>query len=216
MDNTAQHRVISVRELSESAYVLRMERNNFSFEPGQYIHAGPLSEMGQREYSVYSEPSADYLEVLIKEIPGGHISPKLRRLNAGDWVNVEGPFGFFCLEQPQSCRPFLFIATGTGISPFHCFIGSYPEINYTLVHGVRHSSEFYDHQHYQSSRLIRCVSREKAGDHHGRVSGWLKNHSVPDTAIVYICGGCDMIYEVYDILEAQGVSSDRIHAEVYF
>jgi hypothetical protein len=37
----------------------------------------------------------------------------------------------------------------------------------------------------------------------------------PD-AFYYLCGNCDMIYEVYDILKARGVSTGNIFAEVYF
>ena len=32
----------------------------------------------------------------------------------------------------------------------------------------------------------------------------------------YLCGNSDMIYEVYGILKAQGVSREQIFAEVYF
>jgi ferredoxin--NADP+ reductase/benzoate/toluate 1,2-dioxygenase reductase subunit len=60
------------------------------------------------------------------------------------------------------------------------------------------------------------MSRYEDGDYHGRVTGWLRSHPVDSDTRVYLCGNCDMIYEVYDILGSQGVGADRIHAEVYF
>lgn len=217
----ARHAVLALRDLSESAYVLRIERKGLDFEPGQYIHVGPLPGIDRREYSVYSAPGDDFLEILVKEVPQGVVSPGLRRLTAGEYVDVEGPFGFFRIEEGDLAAPFLFIATGTGISPFHCHTRSRPQLDYTLIHGVRSVTELYDHGAYDAGRLVSCISRSEgapaaARNFRGRVTDWLRENPAPEHCMAYLCGSCDMIYEVYDILGAQGLSSDRIHAEVYF
>jgi len=211
-----KHKVISVRDLSPSAYVLRLDRRTLVFDAGQYIHVGPLPGLDRREYSVYSSPDADYLEILVKEIPVGAVSPRLRRLEAGEDVDVEGPFGFFRIEPAQARHPLLFIATGTGISPFHCFVQSRDDLNYRLVHGVRGPEEAYDHGDFSPERLTRCYSRSEEGDLHGRVTDWLRGADIPAGTMAYLCGNCDMIYEAYDILGERGIPADRIHAEVYF
>ena len=216
MNTAGKHRVLGVRDLGEGAYVLRFERHNLFFEPGQYIHVGPLPGIDRREYSVYSRVDDDFLEILVKEVAEGSVSPQLRRLQKDSLVDVEGPFGFFRIEPADLSRPLLFIATGTGISPFHCLTGSHPELDYTLVHGVRNPREFYDHDSYPAERLVSCTSRESGGLFQGRVTRWLKENPAPEDALAYLCGNCDMIYEAYDILGEQGVSADRIHAEVYF
>ena len=217
----ARHAVLALRDLSESAYVLRIERKGLDFEPGQYIHVGPLPGIDRREYSVYSAPGDDFLEILVKEVPEGVVSPGLRRLTAGEYVDVEGPFGFFRIEEGDLAAPFLFIATGTGISPFHCHTRSRPQLDYTLIHGVRSVTELYDHASYDAGRLVSCISRPEgapaaARNFRGRVTDWLRENPAPEHCMAYLCGSCDMIYDVYDILGAQGLSSDRIHAEVYF
>ena len=217
----ARHAVLALRDLSESAYVLRIERKGLDFEPGQYIHVGPLPGIDRREYSVYSAPGDDFLEILVKEVPQGVVSPGLRRLTAGEYVDVEGPFGFFRIEEGDLAAPFLFIATGTGISPFHCHTRSRPQLDYTLIHGVRSVTELYDHASYDAGRLVSCISRPEsapapARNFRGRVTDWLRENPAPEHCMAYLCGSCDMIYEVYDILGAQGLSSDCIHAEVYF
>ncbi|MDF1569205.1 MAG: FAD-binding oxidoreductase [Spirochaetaceae bacterium] len=216
IQDTRKHKILGLRELGEGAFVVRIERRNMEFAPGQYIHVGPIPGIDRREYSVYSSSDDDFLEILVKEVDQGSVSPKLRQLKVGDEVDVEGPFGFFRIEEGDFGAPMLFIATGTGISPFHCLIKSYPDLDYRLIHGVRHKTELYDHDAYEPDRVVSCLSRDDGGDFSGRVTSWLKGNPAPEGCLAYLCGNCDMIYEAYDILGSQGVGADRIHAEVYF
>jgi NAD(P)H-flavin reductase len=79
-----------------------------------------------REYSVYSSPGDEYLEILVKEVDGGYVSTRLGALKPGDGVAVDGPFGFFTIDEDWRDHRYVFVATGTGISPFHDFVRSYP------------------------------------------------------------------------------------------
>lgn len=214
--NEKKFKVLSRRDLSRGAYVLRLERGGLEFEAGQYIHVGPLPGIHRREYSVYSPVTEGHLEILVKEIPQGRVTPALRRLEPGAEVAVEGPFGFFLLEQGYRDRPILFLATGTGISPFRSLVGSYPGINYRLVHGVRYLDERYEHDFFDPQRVVACITADKGGDYPGRVTSWLEKNPVDPESLVYLCGNCDMIYDAYDILKKQEIPADRIHAEVYF
>ncbi len=208
--------MLEVRELSASAYVLRMERKGLEFSPGQYINVGVAGRHDMREYSVYSGCGEDYLEILVKEVSGGLVSRRLRRCRPGDEVAVEGPFGFFTI--PQEARaglPLLLIATGTGISPFHCFASSYPALDYSVLHGVRAPSELYEHAVF-GHRATACLSRGDGGAFRGRVTDYLRAHPADPSGLCYLCGNCDMIYEAFDILRGQGVPSRQLFAEVYF
>lgn len=211
------HRVHHVRRVSETAYVLRVDRHSLSFEPGQYINVGLKGSIAMREYSIYSGADEDFLEILVKEVDGGLVSKALAKLTEGDPVAVEGPFGFFTIDaEERSAGRFLFIGTGTGVSPFHCFSLSYPKLDYTVIHGVRTSAERYDHEVFARDRYISCVSREPGGDYRGRVTAYLKEHPVDPASLCYLCGNCDMIYEAFDILRGQGVPPNHLFAEVYF
>lgn len=210
------HRVIDIRNLNASTYILRFERQGLEFQPGQYVSVGPRGNINMREYSIYSPLDSEYVEILIKEVESGYISQKLKMLSPGDEVYVEGPFGFFLMDEEIRSGKILLIGTGTGISPFHSFVGSYPGLDYTLLHGVRRDDDSFDPDDYDEQRMIRCVSREEAGDYSGRVTDYLRQNPVDGAAAVYLCGNCDMIYEAYDILSDQGISRDRMFAEVYF
>ncbi len=235
------HRVIANRDLSDTTYCLRFERNGMEFDPGQYLSVGLEGEIDRREYSIYSSPHDDFLEILLKEVDVGTVSKRLRRLSPGDKVSVEGPFGFFVIPEEFRSGRFLFVSTGTGISPFHCFAHAYPGLDYQLLHGVRTAKDFYEHQVFDKSRLVRCVTREDTGDFRGRVTDYLRQYpfGAADAPVAtpaagapqvphgmdadrgpgpycYLCGNCDMIYEAFDILTDQGVPPERLFAEVYF
>jgi len=211
------HIVENIRNITDSAYVLRLKRKDISFRAGNYIVLGIKNNTLRREYSIYSCEKDDYLEVLIKELPEGDVSKQLKKLQPGDIIHVEGPFGYFNLsEKNLHAKKHLFIASGTGISPFHSFVRSYPEIDYTILHGVRYSDEAYDFKEYEPSRYILCTSGDSTGTFHGRVTQYLKENPVNPDIIIYLCGNSNMIFEAYDILKNQGVPLEKIHTEVYF
>jgi ferredoxin/flavodoxin---NADP+ reductase len=225
------HRVLGRRDLSASAFVLRFSRENLSFAPGQWINVGPRGMREQREYSIYSAPGDDFLEILVKEIPGGLVSPALRRCKAGDFIEIEGPHGAFTLvEGSREVPRFLFCATGTGVSPFHCFAQSSTGLDYRLLHGVRTADDFTETAAFEPHRYVPCVSRGPASTaaaparsgaaavaaFPGRLTSLLQAEPVDQSTYCYLCGNSDMIYEVYGILKEQGVLREHIFAEVYF
>jgi ferredoxin/flavodoxin---NADP+ reductase len=185
------------------------------FAPGQHIAVGICGSIDMREYSIYSA-GPDYLEILVKVVEGGAVSRALAELKPGDPVTVDGPFGYFTVDPEWRSNRYRFIATGTGISPFRMITEAYPGIDYTLLHGTRYTGETIDPDRFDPPRLVRCVSREAGGDFHGRVTDYLRAEGTDPDARYYLCGNCDMIYEVFDILQDGGVPHSHIFAEVYF
>lgn len=216
-DFDSLHQVLSLRMLTPTAYVLRVERKGLEFKAGQHLLLGRNGSIESREYSVYSTESDDFFEVLVKEVDDGLVSKQLKQLKAGDKVKLDGPLGFFTLERETIANgKFLFIATGTGISPFHSMVKSYPGLNYRLLHGVRYSNEAYDRQDYEPSRHILCTTGDQGGDFYGRVTDFLRKNPVLKDTHCFLCGNFNMIHEAFEILEQQGVPSSQVHAEVYF
>lgn len=211
------YRIQEVRNLTDTTYILKFDKNDMGFEPGQHITLGLIGDSQLREYSVYSPNNVDYLEVIIKEVEDGLVSKKLRRLQKGDIVNVDGPFGYFTIDTKKATtQKHLFIATGTGIAPFHSIINSTPDLDYTLLHGIRFGNEQYEADSYEKGRYIACTSRDEKGHFHGRVTDYLTKNNVDSNTFVYLCGNYEMIHTAYDILTTKGLSPDNIRTEVYF
>jgi ferredoxin--NADP+ reductase len=215
---TAELTVHSIRVLTSSTYVLRFDRNNIPFRAGQHILLGVKDEIQAREYSVYSAEQDKYFEVLIKEVENGMVSKQLRHLKPGEAVHFENPVGYFIIKDEHiHTRKFLFIASGTGIAPFHSFARTYPGLDYKILHGIRYTHEAYDRHDYSKERLIHCTSRDARGEYHGRVTDYLLQNPVKDKdTLCYFCGNCEMIHEAYDIMLKQGIPSENLFAEVYF
>ena len=212
-----QHKLLETRKLTDSTYVLRMERRGLAFRSGQHILLGEAESIHNREYSVYSGENDDYFEVLIKEVETGMVSKQLKKLLKDDKLQIEGPLGFFTIESELiKSEEFLFVATGTGIAPFHSFSRSYPHLNYQLLHGVRKANEAYESKHYPAEKYTLCTSQDEKGDFKGRVTDYLRQNPVSKDTHCYLCGNFEMINEVFDILEKQGVPPQQVHAEVYF
>lgn len=208
---------MAVKHLTPGAYRLRLERNGFQFQGGQCVNIGLPGAAVNREYSTYSGENDPHLDLLIKEVQGGIVSVALKTLKPGDRVEVHGPYGEFCLKDPKDDRrKYVFIATGTGIAPFHSFVRSYPRIDYKIIHGIRLAAETYDREDYAPGRYVACVSREAGGDFRGRVTEYLRQHPVDAEAICYLCGNRSMITEAYELLRAQMVPSSHIFTEVFF
>jgi len=217
MNKNKSVHVLGIRHINDTTYVLKFDRNERDFIPGQHVILGIMGENNAREYSVYSGEQDDYFEILVKVVKEGDVSKRLKLLRPGSEVEMNGPLGFFTLNMGYiSKKKHVFIATGTGIAPFRSFVKSNPELNYNILHGVRFAGEAYDHDDYRPDRITLCTTGDKQGDFHGRVTDYLMQQTVDADAEYYLCGNVNMIHEAFDILKEKGVSSDQMHAEVYF
>ena len=211
------YKVEAIRHLTDETFSLKLPKARFSFRAGQHISLGIHGDYQSREYSIYSSENDQNLEVLVKEIDNGYFTPKLRKLKAGDLVEVHGPFGNFGMGPEAALTgKFVFIASGTGIAPFRSIVRTYPSIDYTLIHGVRYAKESYDREQYAADRYILCTSRDANGTYQGRLTGYLINCTFDPETHFYLCGNSDMIFDALEILKEKGFEREQIHCEVYF
>ncbi|UPW01183.1 FAD-binding oxidoreductase [Halorussus gelatinilyticus] len=90
------------------------------FLAGQYV--GLRYDGTSRAYSLSSSPTEDELEICVRRVPGGRLSPEIcTDLAVGDEVTIRGPYGELVL-QDHSPRDMVFLATGTGVAPFRSMI----------------------------------------------------------------------------------------------
>mgnify|MGYP003965184109 FL=1 len=212
------YKVLNIRDLSPSTYILRLERKKLNFKPGQCFNLGLKGSGINREYSIYSGVDDSYLEFLIKEVKRGSVSPALRKVKSGDEVALHGPYGAFTISSDKAKKTlFTFIATGTGIAPFHSFVRTYPDLDYRIINGVRTAEERYEYNDYDRKRLTTCVTRDDCWrGFKGRVTDYLQPHYIDPTQIYFLCGNQGMIQKGYDLLRIKGVSGDQIFTEAFF
>jgi NAD(P)H-flavin reductase len=153
------YKVIDIVSKAPNTFCLRVERPDYQIRAGQCFNVGIPGFDVNREYSMYSDANAPFLDFLIRHVEDGLVSQRLKKLKPNDHVEIDGPYGEFCLPSDWVNKEFVLIGSGTGIAPFHSFVKTYPSLNYKVIHGVRVLEECYDQQDYISGRYIPCLSR---------------------------------------------------------
>ena len=209
--------VISNRRLSTGTFCLRVTRPDVDIRAGQCFSVGLAELAVNREYSIYSGVNDDYLEFLIREIADGVVSPRLAKCEVGDEVEVGGPYGEFCLQDDHvRSRHFVFIASGTGVAPFHSYVMTYGELDYTVFHGVRHREEGYDVGDYRNDGYHLAVSRPDGSENSRRVTDLLETHELSPDSLYYLCGNQQMITDAITVLRRRGIPGGSIFTETFF
>jgi ferredoxin-NADP reductase len=213
--NMQKYLVLKNTQKTQNTFCLRVDRPNAPIKSGQCFNVGIPGMDINREYSMYSSSDAPFLEFLIRAVDDGMVSSNLQKLNVGEEVEVDGPYGEFCIPLDKLGSKFFFIGSGTGIAPFHSFVQTYPGLDYTLIHGIRYPNEAYDFEDYRSGKYIPCISRNEGGKG-ARVTDYLRDNPIPQNSIVYLCGNRNMIIDSVQILLDQGIGGDQIISEVFF
>jgi glycine betaine catabolism B len=95
------------------------------FRAGQYVNV-MLNVEGvrtSRPYSISSAPMAERLELTVRDKPGGFVAPYLfNELKVGTVLETTGPAGHFYHEPLTDGEDLVFLAGGSGITPFMSMI----------------------------------------------------------------------------------------------
>lgn len=218
-DNTRlMTHIIEIEHITDSMFIMTLERCGFQFIPGQSVSLGPhLRYYKNRDYTICSGIHDDVLRFLIRVVKKGEFSQYFNGLKPGDKVDVVGPYGEFWIEEPEDIeREYLFIAMGVGLGPFLSFVKSYPSLNYKILHGIRTKKDLPAARDLSPERYISCISQEEGGGFHGRVTEYLRKNEVSKTTYCYICGNPYMLRQTYSILKDKGIPDDLIFAEPYY
>lgn len=209
---------------------------DFEFRPGQYvifqIPSADGPEIIRRSYSISTPPSDKrHFEICVRAVAGGHGSNWVHRLRPGQQVKVEGPVGDFVLRETD--HDILMVATGTGISPIKSMLLHLLDERSTrrvrLLFGVRsvHDLFYTDllrglEAHYPQLSSEITLSSADAGQWagaRGRVTTLVEQRIKSEDAgrlDAYLCGSRGMIEDVSRILQAKGVTPERIHFENFY
>jgi predicted ferric reductase len=172
-----------------------------------------------------SHAGKDYVSATIKI--SGDFTALVGRLQPGEPVLVDGPYGKFSfLAQPHPSH-FVFIAAGVGITPLMSMLRSLREAGEKtpclLIYGSRTDRDIIfklELEKMESTMDLRVIhvlsqpSREWKGEK-GRVGpDILRRHALRfRTAAFYVCGPPAMMGAVIRSLIALGVAADQIYYE---
>ena len=215
--------IIDVINTSKGNYILRLDKKDISFDAGQFFSIGHEKIGINREYSVASSCSENYIDFFIRDVEGGVFSGELRKLKKGDKVKILGPYGEFYLRNFDPDANFIFFATGTGIAPFISLIDTHNISNYEIYHGIRCFEDAYTLKSLKNYNL--AISREDfkndTSDKYrkiikGRIDLYVQDLIVDDKMIFFLCGNSLMVSQIYDELLKKKIKNETIFTEIFF
>jgi glycine betaine catabolism B len=230
-------RIIEVIAETATTTTLRCERVDGElppFRPGQYVNVFTTVDgvRTSRPYSISSRPGQQHLDLTIKVGPQGFVAPHLaRELHAGDELITTGPAGRFYYEPLIHGRDLVFIAAGSGITPFMSMIRDMaarkeptpPKVN--LIYGSRINDAIF-HRELESLAarsswlevsFVFSNAPESWEGHAGRIDGDLISRLVGDVSqkMFSICGPAGLYHASQAALAALGVEQHRILRESF-
>jgi len=224
-----------IEKISKNVYLEMfelIEPGEITFLPGQTVmlYVAPASPAGgpnvNRSMSIASSPSEKHFITLAHDVsPMGPYAKWALSAKVGDTMEFMGPLGSFILDS-ESHRTKVFIATGTGVTPFYAMAQDYLTHNgtdtVTLYWGLRYEEdifwqrEFEDLLHaYPNFRLVLTFSQ--AGEYWQGKRGHVQDHiQINSGSDYYLCGNKAMIDDMRAKLKDAGVPDTQIKFELFY
>ncbi|OIO41925.1 hypothetical protein AUJ62_01700 [Candidatus Pacearchaeota archaeon CG1_02_32_21] len=228
--------ILGIEKLTENVKHFSLSvPKGFDFIPGQYVsiimdNPGKGIKL-RRPYSIVSslkECKDGSIELCIKILENGNITPLLNKLKRGDKIECLGPLGNFKISEESKDKSVIFVSTGVGIAPFMSMIPSLLEINkkngvkkeIVLLIGYRNNKDIlYDKSLKELSKKYpdfsyHTILSKSGNGEDGRVQKLVEEHFDKE-ADYYLCGLKNMINSVRSILIKKGVEMKSIFSEKY-
>jgi propane monooxygenase reductase subunit len=208
--------------------VLRIEDGAMPFHPGQYVDIGIPGTDEHRSFSMANLPGDDgLLEFMIKLYPGGRFSGLLADggLQAGDELEVKGPYGVFTLRETE--RPLVFIGGGAGMAPILSLLRSMAEVGIArpavYYYGAREEEDLFHLDELQALaaalpdfRFVPALSDADWDGETGLITD-VVDRCEADLGEVdaYLCGPPPMVDAATELLVRRGASEAHIHFDKF-
>ncbi len=199
------------------------------FQAGQYVSVSVNDEGDRRSYSVCSRPDIDHgIELLIDMEPQGLGPTFFDSLSFGQEISFLGPLGQFTLQEGNNAL--VFIATGSGITPFRSMITELLQVNQdsrpiTLYWGLRFVKHLFWQdeieelsEHFDNFSFYPVISKPvpEWNLSSGHVTDLIQIHKFEPNTGFYLCGGKNMIEDVTEVLVDKKVDQSNIYHEKFF
>lgn len=213
--NELQAQLISRKQLADTFYMLTFRLSEtVRFVPGQHMYLR-VEPTEWRPYDIVNVSGKD-IAFIIDIKPGGSGSKFAVNFPLGEEILIRRPRGTFRLQETGNLEK-IFIATGSGITPFFPMLQHLAE-NYQgekirLLWGIRNENQDFCTEYLKevlrktSLEVIRCVSEPttRGQFYSGRVTEKLRELSLDFAKIdFYLCGNPAMIYEIRSFLHSKG------------
>ncbi|GGD49674.1 ferredoxin--NADP reductase [Muriicola marianensis] len=212
-------------------------KEKFAFKSGQFLTLKQEIDGKEvrRSYSISSHPSDDKLTIGIKKVEGGVFSTWAHEnIKVGDSIQVMPPAGHFVFPPSGEAKHIAAFAAGSGITPImsiaQTVLDSDSDNTFVLVYGNQSPEEtmFLKEiekisEKYPDRFFVQLLfSRTREDDAiFGRIDGSIVNlitkNKFKDRRFdhFYLCGPEEMINEVKDTLNKNGLGNDQIHFELF-
>jgi ferredoxin-NADP reductase len=201
------------------------------FQAGQYLSLGDHGQPARKPYSIVSSPAetarSGDLEFLIQVGDAESPGPHLARIEAGRWLDVEGPDGSFVMPEGVRPRSVVLIGGGTGIAPLRAMLADLldrePGVRVAVLQSARTPDELCYATELRALAakgrivLVETVTRDAPTSWRGR-RGRVDDAAIeaivdsPD-AWCFVCGPDSLVEGVPRLLEQAGVPAGRIRTE---
>lgn len=241
-------RVIDVIQETPTTKTLRFERVDGPlppFRPGQYVNlfADVDGILTSRPYSISSSPGSasategqagGILDLTVRDNPGGFVAPYLlSEVQVGDELETTGPAGSFYHEPLIDGNDLVFLAGGSGITPYMSIIrDTFARTEVTsplriqLLYGSRVPEDVIFHAELTDLAATHAhlnytlvISEPPPGYEglHGFLDAQFIRQQVGDVTgkTFYICGPGVMYDFCLTALQELGVPAHRIRRELY-
>ncbi len=225
--------IVGARYETPRNRVIRLDLGDtpFSFDAGQYALLGQGAAAEARPYSIACSPAESRrhhaLEFLIQVGSDGTPGPHLAKLEVGERVDVDGPYGEFLLPTGRLEGGVLFVAGGTGIAPLRSMLwrllDERADAGIGLVQSGRtpddlpYSEEFRGLAGEGRIHLVETVTRDAPDSWQGirgRIDRAQLEAAMPGPQpLCYVCGPDSLVEDVPRLLAALGVPPSRVYTE---
>ena len=216
------------------------------FIPGQFIQVHFSYADGtatKRSYSLatihdHALAAGETVEIAVSYVAGGAATALFEGLAADGRIDASGPYGRFCLMPGDANRRYLFIGTGTGVTPYRAMLPLVEKliaergIEVVLLYGARTPEELlyaddfraFAERHPQF-RFVPCFSRELPAEGSPHAHADVRKGYVQDQLaefapqaegdIAYLCGNPNMVDACFEALKVHGLPVPQIRREKY-
>ncbi len=244
MSEFHQIRVSEIHKTTDDCSIIALDipenlHSAFQFNQGQYLTFKQIinKEEVRRSYSLCSSPQDLEWKIGVKKIEGGRFSTFANEvLKEGDFLEVMPPQGHFWVPiNKTEQQNYVAFAAGSGITPIYSIIKTHltaePNSTFKLFYInqkvssiiLKEELEALKNQFMERFEIFHFLTKQNRAVplFNGRLSTekleviFKTICSVKTTDHYFSCGPEAMILMIKDFLTAQGVSSDKIHFELF-